>query len=185
LVDCGLPARELLKGLDLEAEPGRLFAKYNPDQPRVPAGNPGGGQWRSESAGGATLDDGVYRPGADGAPKPAQAQFIEPFIADPSILPPELYARPLVPPLPEPTEGPLPEVPTDPTVPPSSDYQWRGKGTPESGKGAYYNDKTGESLHPDFDHPGGVGPHWDWIRPDKSEYRWYLDDGRSEQKGGP
>jgi hypothetical protein len=175
LVDCGLSARELFKGLDLEAPPERPFTKYNPDQPRVPRGNPGGGQWTSEGAGGATLRDGVYRPAADAAPKPAQAQFIEPFIADPSILPPELYARPLVPPLPEPTEGPLPEVPTDPTMPPSSDFEWRGKGPPGSSQGRWINQKTGDSLHPDFDHPPPVDPHWDWHRLDGSKYRWFSD----------
>jgi hypothetical protein len=35
--------------------------KYSPDQPRVPAGNPDGGQWTSEGGGGATggLSSGI------------------------------------------------------------------------------------------------------------------------------
>ena len=32
---------------------------------------------------------------------------------------------------------------------------------------------TGESLHPDFHHPGPIRPHWDYRAPDGSQYRWF------------
>lgn len=38
--------------LKLEYELRRFRQKYSPDQPRVPAGNPDGGQWTSEGSGG-------------------------------------------------------------------------------------------------------------------------------------
>ncbi|MFO1149190.1 MAG: hypothetical protein U1E62_12525 [Alsobacter sp.] len=51
--------------------------KYSPDQPRVPAGNPDGGQWTSGSGGGGPdpgsfgLDDGVSGLlGGDGVDQP-------------------------------------------------------------------------------------------------------------------
>jgi RHS repeat-associated protein len=50
----------------------------------------------------------------------------------------------------------------DATQPPSSDWEWRGKGEPGSGEGNYYNPKTGESLHPDLGHGPPIGPHWDY-----------------------
>lgn len=46
----------------------------------------------------------------------------------------------------------------DSTVPPGEDWEWRGP----ADKGSWYNPKTGESLHPDLDHPAPVGPHWDY-----------------------
>lgn len=30
-------------------------------------------------------------------------------------------------------------------------------------KGAWHNPKTGETLHPDLDHPTPEGPLWDYI----------------------
>ena len=47
----------------------------------------------------------------------------------------------------------------DPSVSPGEDWEWRGP----SDKGGWYNPKTGESLHPDLDHPDPQGPHWDYI----------------------
>ena len=40
-----------------------LARKYNPDQPRVPAGNTGGGQWTSGSGGGGATPTGTDFPG--------------------------------------------------------------------------------------------------------------------------
>jgi hypothetical protein len=60
--------RRLLKVLRLQAKALELrlwLRKYSPDQPRVPAGNPDGGQWTSGSGGGFSdlgtfgLDDGI------------------------------------------------------------------------------------------------------------------------------
>lgn len=45
----GVAPRELLKACGLDVGPLDLWkAGYNPDEPRVPAGNPDGGQWTSE-----------------------------------------------------------------------------------------------------------------------------------------
>jgi hypothetical protein len=46
----------------------------------------------------------------------------------------------------------LPEIEypgDDPTKSPGEGWEWRG---PED-KGAWYNPETGETLHPDLDHP--------------------------------
>ena len=40
--------------------------------------------------------------------------------------------------------------------------EWRGSGEQGSKQGNYYNPKTGESWHPDLDHPEPIGPHWDY-----------------------
>lgn len=47
----------------------------------------------------------------------------------------------------------------DPTVSPGEEWEWRG---PED-KGSWYNPNTGETLHPDLNHPEPEGPHWDYI----------------------
>ena len=62
-------------------------------------------------------------------------------------------------------------------------YVWRGKpGTKPGGKqGAWYNPKTGESLHPDLTHKGPIGPHWDYIDTAGKKWRIYPD-GRMEPK---
>lgn len=49
----------------------------------------------------------------------------------------------------------------DPTVAPKG-YEWRGKGPQGSKQGNYYNQNGKKSLHPDLDHPGDIGPHWDY-----------------------
>lgn len=50
----GLAPRELLKACGLDTGPLDLLkAGYNPEEPRVPAGNPDGGQWTYGEAGGA------------------------------------------------------------------------------------------------------------------------------------
>lgn len=63
-------------------------------------------------------------------------------------------------------ENPTPKFPGwDPTKSPGEGYVWRGKGDPSSGKGAWYNPETKESLHPDLNHPDPYGPHWDYNYP--------------------
>lgn len=69
----------------------------------------------------------------------------------------------------------------DPSKAPGSDWEWRGKGDPGFEKGAWYNSKTKESLKPDLEHSGPIGPHWDYVAPDKKQYRIYPD-GRVESK---
>ena len=61
----------------------------------------------------------------------------------------------------------------DPTVSPGDDWEWRG---PQD-KGSWYNPNTGETLHPDLDHPYPPGPHWDYIPYKKGpQYRIMPDD---------
>lgn len=53
----------------------------------------------------------------------------------------------------------------DPSVSPGKNYEWRGKGDPASGRGSWVNPKTNEVLHPDLNHSGTIGPHWDYTYP--------------------
>lgn len=53
----------------------------------------------------------------------------------------------------------------DPEKSPGKNFEWRGKGDPSSGKGAWVNSKTGETLHPDLNHGEPYGPHWDYNYP--------------------
>lgn len=64
-----------------------------------------------------------------------------------------------------------PAIPDNPDESPGEDWEWRGKGEPGSKEGAWYNPKTGESLHPDLDHRPPVGPHWDWKDPSGRQWR--------------
>ncbi|MFQ5472815.1 MAG: hypothetical protein ACE5FA_08025, partial [Dehalococcoidia bacterium] len=52
-------------------------------------------------------------------------------------------------------------------------FEWRGKpgSKPGSKEGNWYNPKTGESLRPDLDHPGPIGPHWDYRYPSGNCHR--------------
>lgn len=40
--------------------------------------------------------------------------------------------------------------------------EWKGKGDPSSGRGSWRNPETGQSLHPDLNHPPPDKPHWDY-----------------------
>jgi len=74
-----------------------------------------------------------------------------------------------------------PEVPSDapnfpdPSQPPGEDWDWRGTGPPGSSQGSWYNPKTGESLHPDLNHPGPIGPHYDYKSSSGKKYRVFPD----------
>lgn len=71
-----------------------------------------------------------------------------------------------------------PKVPfnysSNPSDPPAPGWVWKGNGPPESGKGAWVNpDNPNESAHPDVNHPGPIGPHWDYNAPDgRTYYIW-------------
>ncbi len=56
-------------------------------------------------------------------------------------------------------------------------FEWRGKpgSTPGSKEGNWYNPQTGESLRPDLDHPGSIGPHWDYRDPSGNWFRIFPD----------
>ena len=59
----------------------------------------------------------------------------------------------------------VPTPPADPTQSPGEGWEWRGQQPVGGDKGAWYNPNTGESLHPDLDHPPPIGPHWDYTNP--------------------
>lgn len=61
-----------------------------------------------------------------------------------------------------PNQCPAPAIPVDPTQSPGDPWEWRGKPPVGGDKGAWYNPGTGESLHPDLNHPAPIGPHWDY-----------------------
>ena len=70
----------------------------------------------------------------------------------------------------------------DPTISPGKDFEWRGKADPGTGNGAWYNPKTGESMHWDLNHADPIGPHWDYIDPNGNRFRVFKD-GRVEFSG--
>lgn len=45
LLDAGVTPDELLSGLGFEGWPITMLKAYHPDEPRIPAGQAGGGQW--------------------------------------------------------------------------------------------------------------------------------------------
>ena len=51
----------------------------------------------------------------------------------------------------------------DPTKCPKPGFEWKGNGPPGSGKGSW--DNGTEQLYPDLNHPGPIGPHWDYRGP--------------------
>jgi len=68
LLDAGVEAAELMKGLGFDPWPLDAFKAYNPDQPRVPKGDSsgGGGQWVGEDGPGIGHNQG---PPLDEKPK--------------------------------------------------------------------------------------------------------------------
>jgi hypothetical protein len=54
---------------------------------------------------------------------------------------------------------------------PGPGWEWRGP----ADKGSWYNPETGESLHPDLEHPEPIGPHYDYRAPDGQFYRIFRD----------
>ncbi|KMZ54868.1 polymorphic toxin type 37 domain-containing protein [Dorea sp. D27] len=63
----------------------------------------------------------------------------------------------------------------NPQKSPGKGWEWRGKGDPSSGEGNWYNPETGETLHPDLNHPEPIKPHWDYKGNDGNWYRLYPD----------
>ncbi len=58
----------------------------------------------------------------------------------------------------------------DPTQPPTPDAEWRGRGPVGGPDGNWYDPTTGESYHPDLNHPDPIGPHWDWKDPSTGQW---------------
>ena len=50
----------------------------------------------------------------------------------------------------------------NPNRKPDGFTEWRGKPPVGGEKGAWCNPRNKQSLHPDFNHAEGIGPHWDW-----------------------
>ena len=76
---------------------------------------------------------------------------------------------------PEPEEPDVEYPGNDPTKAPSDDYEWRGK-PPQGGKqGGYANKKGKDSWHPDLDHEGDIGPHWDYNDGNGNQWRVFPD----------
>lgn len=69
----------------------------------------------------------------------------------------------------------------DPKIPPGPGFGWRGKSSPEDGKGNWYNPETGERWNPDLSHGEPIGPHWDYTDSNGDSFRVYPD-GRVEPK---
>jgi len=67
------------------------------------------------------------------------------------------------------------ELGDDPTKCPGEGFEWRGKGKPGSRHGSWFNSDTGESLHPDLDHPPPKKPHWDYESTDGEKARLNID----------
>ena len=128
---------------------------YNPDEPRVPAGNPNGGEW---TTGGA--DEGIQ-------------DSEDPFDMAQEIFPPLLMEG-------SPVTPPFETFPEDPTISPGDGWIWKGNGPPGT-QGNWINPETGEKLNPDLDHDLPHGPHWDYTDPEGNEYRW-KPDGTMEPK---
>ncbi|MBA2657721.1 MAG: hypothetical protein H0X51_10125 [Parachlamydiaceae bacterium] len=64
---------------------------------------------------------------------------------------------------------------------PIEGLEWRGSKSAETGYGAWYNPKTGESFHPDLKHPDH-GPHWDYRNKQTNEESRHYPDGTMELK---
>lgn len=63
------------------------------------------------------------------------------------------------------TFGP-PPIPPDRFTPPGPGWEWRPTNQPVGGPvGGWYNPGSGETLHPDLNHPQPKGPHWGWRDP--------------------
>ncbi len=78
------------------------------------------------------------------------------------------------------TPKPSIPYPADPNVSPGPGWVQAGP------RGNWWNPATGESVHPDLNHPPGIDPHYDYhLRgPHGGSWRWYPD-GRLEPKAGP
>ena len=73
----------------------------------------------------------------------------------------------------EETEVPEVTYPGDDPAEAPEGYEWRGNGQQGSSKGGYANSGDGkDSWHPDLDHGGDIGPHWDYN--DGHGHKWRV-----------
>ena len=79
-------------------------------------------------------------------------------------------------------------LPNNPAQSPGTDWRWGsrpGSGSqPGDKKGGWHNPKTGESAHPDFEHPPPEGPHWDY-KPNRKTPKIRIPPGGDPSKCGP
>jgi len=68
------------------------------------------------------------------------------------------------------------------TIGSATDWEWRGSGPPGSSQGSWYNPTTNEYLHPDTQHPGPIGPHYDYRDAQGKMWRVYPDKGTMTHK---
>jgi len=65
---------------------------------------------------------------------------------------------------------------SDPSKAPSADFEWKGRDPNTPGrKGNWVNPKTGEKFNPDLNHPGPIGPHYDYTDPSGGQWRVFPD----------
>jgi RHS repeat-associated protein len=84
-------------------------------------------------------------------------------------------------------QGPEVKYPgDDPSKCPGKGWEWKGKGEPGSSEGSWYKEETGESLHPDLDHPTegqGIEGHYDYNYRGSGTNGWRVfPDGKIEPK---
>ncbi|MGD0851920.1 MAG: polymorphic toxin type 37 domain-containing protein [Acidimicrobiales bacterium] len=64
---------------------------------------------------------------------------------------------------------------SDPSDPPGPGWEWRGNGPPGSSQGSWYDPLNDESLHPDLEHGGNIGPHYDYKDSSGKVFRIFPD----------
>lgn len=67
--------------------------------------------------------------------------------------------------------------PTDPTKAPAEGFKWEGRGGPETGKGNWINEETGEKFY--WDPKRHKINHYDYTAPDGIEWRIWPDGSMS------
>lgn len=79
-----------------------------------------------------------------------------------------------------------PAIPPDSTTPPGPGWEWRPITEPIGGpNGGWYNPGTGETLHPDLDHPQPKGPHWGWRDPFGNKWDFFPEPPPGKWKPNP
>lgn len=115
-----------------------------------------------ESSGLALMADGLAR-------ATRESQNIKVPKWDKNYQLPEKYDKLLYPPY----QGD--QIGTNPANPEVEGFEWKGSGAPGTKEGSWYNPLTGESLHPDLDHPAPIKPHWDYEGPNGEKARLNTD----------
>ena len=79
-----------------------------------------------------------------------------------------------------------PTIPPDRFTPPGPGWEWRPSNQPVGGPiGGWYNPGSGETLHPDLNHPLPKGPHWGWRDPYGNFWDYFPDPAPGQWKPSP